>query len=140
MAQAKKRAVAKKKGVSASAVAAGVIAAGAAAAAGYYFYGAKNAKQHRKEVSSWAKDFQKDVIREAKKLKVINEAVLHEMVDRIATSYRGGKGIDAAELKAIVHELKSNWKKIQADARAASKRVAKTTKKAVKKTARKARR
>lgn len=141
MATTKKRTTKKKKGVPGAAIAAGVVAAGAAAAAGYYFYGSKNAKKHRAEAVRFAKSVKNEVVREAKKLKDIDEKVLHGIVDRIAGAYKGTRNVTEEELAALVGELKSNWKKIQAEARGSfgsAKHAAPRKKRPAKRAARKA--
>lgn len=122
---AKKRTT-KKKGIPASAIAAGVLAAGAAAAAGYYFYGSKDAKQHRKDAARWMNSLRREVVRDAKKVGNLTEAVLEEVIDRAAAAYAGAKEVDPKELKEIVAELKSNWRRIKAEAEGATTRAKRT--------------
>lgn len=132
------------EGIPAGAIAAGVLAAGAAAAAGYYFYGAKHATQHRKEAVKWAHDMKREVLKEAKRFQGLGEEVMHDAVDRVAKRYTGS-GVDQASMDELVKELKSNWKKMRAEATgsASSKRPAKaaakkSTKKSTKKSAKRA--
>lgn len=117
MAKAKKRV---NKGVPVVAVAAGLAAA---AAAGYYFYGAKDAPEHRRKASVFARKLQKDVVREAKKLDTISEEALHAIVNQTVRAYRGAKGVDVAELAAVAKELKENWKTVQKEAKGVAKRA-----------------
>ncbi len=127
---------AKKKGIPVAGVAAGVAAAAAAAGAAYYFYGSKKAPQHRKAAVKWAHDMKRDVVREAKKLQKIDDVVMHEVIDRVAGTYKAGE-VTAADLKSAVSELKDNWRKIRTEAKSGGRTVTKTAKK-VAKTAKKA--
>jgi hypothetical protein len=128
----------KKKGVPVAGIAAGVIAAAAAASATYYFYAAKDAKKHRKVAAKWANDMKLEVVREAKKLEKLDDKVMHEIVDRVAKTYRAAKSVDPAEIRQAAMELKANWENMRAElkgpvARAVKKTVKKVAKKVVKK-------
>ncbi|MBU2330198.1 hypothetical protein KKG57_01895 [Patescibacteria group bacterium] len=137
---ATKKVVAKKKmsKMDAVEIGAGVLAAVAAAgAAGYYFYGTKNAKKHRQATAKWVTGLKKDVIREAKKLKKLDEAALAAIVDNAAKTYKGMQEVTPKELKEAVAELKGNWTKLRkemAPKPAVKKAVKKVVKKATKKT------
>lgn len=121
-------------------IGAGVLAAAAAAGAGYYFYGDKNAKKHRQAASKWAKGMKQEVVKEAKKLKKIDQKTMAKIVDRAAVAYQGVRTVDAGDLRAAAQELKKNWREVQREVGAAAgkmKRQAKSTAKALKKTAKK---
>lgn len=146
---AKKKTAKKSSGMSAVGMGAGVAAAVAAAgAAGYYFYGSKNAKKHRSAAQKWAKDLKKDVVREAKKLKDLDEKALALIVDQASKAYKGVSDISPEDLRNAVTELKGSWSQVRKEVRSrgasAKKAVKKATKKvvakkkAVKKTAKKA--
>lgn len=142
---AKKKSPAKKKMTRMEAVeiGAGVLAAVAAAgAAGYYFYGSKDAKKHRSATAKWATGLKKDVIREAKKLKKLDEAAMAAIVDNAAKAYKGMQNVTPADLKAAVSELKGNWvevrKELSRTGVAKKPAAKKAVKKAVKKVAKKA--
>jgi hypothetical protein len=113
----------KDEGVPAGAIAAGVLSAGAAAAAGYYFYGAKHAKQHRKEAAKWAHDAKREIVKEAKRFQGLGEEVMHDAIDRVAERYQGA-GVDKESVDALVKELKANWRKVRAEATGAASRKA----------------
>jgi hypothetical protein len=119
-------------GMPAAAIAAGVAAAAGAAAAGYYFYGTKHAKKHRTAAAKWAGKMKNDVIREAKKVRALNEDVMHGVVDRVAAMYEA-RQIDPAELRAMTSELKKNWKKVRAETGGIAKKIAPAKKRAAKK-------
>lgn len=142
---AKKKSPAKKKMTRMEAVeiGAGVLAAVAAAgAAGYYFYGSKDAKKHRSATAKWATGLKKDVIREAKKLKKLDEAAMAAIVDNAAKAYKGMQNVTPTDLRAAVSELKGNWAEVRKELSrtgvAKKAVVKKAVKKAVKKVAKKA--
>ncbi len=118
------------KGKMAAGIAVGVAAAAAAAVAGYYFYGSKKAKSHRKIVAKWANDMKKEVIREVKSLEKVNPKDFARVVDTVASTYRGVRSVNAADLRRAANELKANWKMIQREIQKSGK---KTVKKIVKK-------
>ena len=121
-------------------VGAGILAATAgAAAAGYYFYGSKDAKQHRQKAAKWAQDMKGDVVRQAKKLKKLDRAQVARVVDEIAKTYEDVRGLDKKDLARAVRELKNNWRHLETELRGSGRRAGATVKKAAKKTARKAR-
>lgn len=143
----KKKTNDKKDAIVAAEIGAGVLAAGAAAAAGYYFYASKNAKKHRSAASKWAKGLKQDVVRQAKKVKDIDQKAIASIVDTAAAAYVGVRNVDAAQLSAAARELKTNWKELQREVApraktttASARKVAKkaTAKKATKKPAKKA--
>ncbi|HWH16025.1 MAG TPA: hypothetical protein VNU25_00295 [Candidatus Paceibacterota bacterium] len=143
-----KKAPAKKKGMSTlqkAELGAGVLAAVAAAgAAGYYFYGAKGAKKHRAAAAKWAKGLKADVVREAKKLKDLDEKAMAAIVDQAAKAYKGLDDVTPGDLRAAVAELKGNWEKMKKEVRGTKKAAPKKApakkaapKKATKKAAKK---
>jgi hypothetical protein len=131
------------KAAKAAEIGAGVLAAAAAAGAGYYFYGDKNAKKHRAAASKWAKGMKADVLKEAKKLKKIDQKTVATVVDKAAAAYASARSVDKKDVAAAARELKKQWKKVEAEiskaktsVRAAKKSVKKTVSNA-KKTAKK---
>jgi len=130
---AKKAAPKKMSDVQKAEIGAGVLAAAVAAgAAGYYFYGTKNAKKHRQATAKWAKGLKADVVREAKKLKDIDEKAMAVIVDQAAKAYKGLDDVTPGDLRAAVSELKSNWESVRKEFRPAKASAKKTVKKAVK--------
>lgn len=123
-----KKAPAKKKGMSdlqKVELGAGVLAAVAAAgAAGYYFYGAKGAKKHRSAAAKWAKGLKNDVVREAKKLKDLDEKAMAAIVDQAAKAYKGLDDVTPGDLRAAVAELKGNWEKMKKEVGGSKKKAA----------------
>jgi len=137
---AKKKSPAKKMTrMEAVEIGAGVLAAVAAAgAAGYYFYGSKDAKKHRSATAKWATGLKKDVIREAKKLKKLDEAAMAAIVDNAANAYKGMQDVTPADLKAAVSELKGNWAQVRKELSRTGVAKKSAAKKAVKKAVKKA--
>ncbi|MEA2701359.1 MAG: hypothetical protein QOE22_68 [Candidatus Parcubacteria bacterium] len=123
-------------------VGAGVLAAAAVAGAGYWFYGDKNAKKHRKAANVWVKNMKKDVVKNAKKLKRLDQKAMARIVDEASALYEGARSVDRKDLRQAANELKRNWEVVKAEVRGrvgGAKRVAKrSAKKAVKKTVKKA--
>lgn len=114
-------------------VGAGALALAAAAGAGYYFYGDKNAKKHRKAASAWAKGMKQDVVKEAKKLKRMDQKTVAAVVDKAAAAYQGVRSVDAADLRAAARELKKNWREVEREVKGAGSRAAKAVKKSASK-------
>ncbi len=125
------------KGMLAAEIGAGVVAAGAAAAAGYYFYGDKKAKKHREAASAWAKGMKAQVIKEAKKVKKIDQKTMAAIVDSAAAAYMGARSVNSADVKMAAAELKKHWQVIQKEVMAEGRSVKKAVKKAAKKGAKK---
>lgn len=126
------------KAVLAAEIGAGVVAAGAAAAAGYYFYGDKKAKKHRQAASAWAKGMKAQVVKEAKKVKNIDQKTMAAIVDSAAAAYMGARSVNSADVKQAAAELKKHWMVIQKEVAAEGRSVKKAVKKAAKKGAKKA--
>lgn len=101
------------KGKIVTEIAAGLAAAGAVAAAGYYFYGSTHAKKHRGVAVKWAADMKKEVMHEVKLLQKVSPKEFAKIVDTVASTYRGVRSINAADLKRAATELKSNWDMVE---------------------------
>ncbi|MDO8521500.1 MAG: hypothetical protein Q7S52_05290 [bacterium] len=91
----------------------GLAAAAAAGAAGYYFYGSKHAAGNRKRAAAWASDLKADVLRNAKKLKKLDERSYRRIVDEAMRAYQNVRAIDKRDLMAAAAELKGNWGNIK---------------------------
>jgi|CXWL01.1.fsa_nt_gi histone H1/5 len=104
----------------------------AAAAAGYYFYGDKKAKKHRAAASKWAKGMKSQVLKEAKKLKKLDQKAMASIVDSATKAYEGVRSVDKNDLKRAALELKKNWKEVERELGRASKKATPMAKKAVK--------
>ncbi|MDB4991761.1 MAG: hypothetical protein JWL75_6 [Parcubacteria group bacterium] len=115
--------------------------AAAAAGAGYYFYGDKGAKKHRAAASKWAKDMKTSVVKEAKKVKKLDQKAMTKIVDAAAAAYSTARSVDRNDITAAARELKKNWKAVQAEVSGAANKAVKSVKKSAsnaKKTVKKA--
>jgi len=110
------------------------LASVAAAGVGYYFYGSKHAAGNRKRASAWASDFRSDVLRNAKKLKKLDERSYRKIVDEAMQAYQRVRTVDRRDLMAAAQELKGNWKAIAHEVG----RVAKQEKRVVRREGKKA--
>ena len=110
---------------------AGLAAAAAIAAGANYFYG-KDGKKHRKELQVVANKAKVEALKDAKKLKVMNEKAYHGVATAVAKRYKELKKIDPSEVTALVNELKGHWNTISKQLVSAKKVVAKTVAKAAK--------
>jgi hypothetical protein len=125
-------------------IAAGVgLAALAAAAAGAVFlYGTEAGKKRRKDIKSWSLRMKADVIDSMEKMKDWSEEAYEKTVDTVAQKYKTVKGIDPAEVAALVATLRGHWKAIKrqvegvaGSSRSAPKKARTTKKSASKKSA-----
>ncbi len=109
------------------------LAALAAAGAGYYFYGAKGAAKNRKQAAKWANEFKAKVVREAKKMKKLDQKVVHAIVAEATKAYQSVRSIDKNDLKQAATELRENWTEVKKEVERAGKSGARTAKKAASK-------
>lgn len=107
--------------------------AAAAAGAGYYFYGDKGAKKHRAAASKWAKGMKADVVKEAKKVKKLDQQAMTKIVDAATAAYSTARSVNKSELSAAARELKKNWKTVQAELTGVARKAVGGGKKAAKK-------
>lgn len=121
-----------KSGKTAMKIGAGLAAVGAAAA-GYYFYGSKEAKNHRKIASKWAANMKKEVIREAKLLENASPKAVAVIVDRVAGVYQMARSVDAADIRSAAKELKANWEMVKREAKGTARKSISRAKATVKK-------
>ncbi len=116
--------------IAAEAALAAITAAGAA----YWLYGSKDATKHRKMVSKWSSQVQKEVVAAAKKLKTLNKKSYTELVNKAVKRYSKAKGITKKELTILSRDLKTAWDKIN---KVSHKKI--SPKKSAKRTIKKAR-
>ena len=118
-------------------IAAAVTGLAAAGAASYYFLGDKNADKHRRKAAKWAKDMQKDVMKNAKKLKKVDEQAIKAVIDESMKAYKAIKDVSAEDVEKAATELKNGWehvaKEVRRVARANKAKVAAKVGKDVKK-------
>ncbi len=99
----------------------GVAALAAAAAAAYFFYGKGGAK-NRAKAKKWAADAQREVVKNLKRLKTVNQAAYNRTVDAVAKKYRALKDISPGELQAITREMKAHWRNVNKAVNAKTRR------------------
>ncbi len=145
---------ASKKGMSALQaieIGAGVLAAVVTAGtAGYYFYGTKNAVQHRDAASKWAKSLKRDTLKQVKKLQKLDAKSVASAIEKASEVCRQMEGVSKKDIDSAVEELKKNWTKMKKEMEpsievkkavktvSSPKAVAKAVKKAVKSVVKKA--
>lgn len=113
----------------------GIVAAAAAGA--YFIHGNKAAQQKIKKVKSWALKAKGEVLEKMEKLKSVDEALYHQVIDAVMKKYTNVKNVDVSEIMAVAKELKSHWKNIKRELNT-GKNVVKKTASAVAKTGAKA--
>ena len=107
-----------KKGMSSGskeAIGLGVAAIAAAAAGAYYLYGSKEGKAHRHAVKSWMLKAKAEVMDEIENMKEVNEDTYKLAIAKVAKKYKDVKGMDRAELAALVATLHGHWKDIKGE-------------------------
>ncbi len=109
------------------------LATATAAAAGYYFYGSKHAAGNRKKTSRFVNKLKADVVKNAKKMKKIDERAYHIIVDEAMSAYKNMKSIDKHDLQSAAMELKQNWRAVEREINRVGKKEGKVARKAVKK-------
>ncbi len=110
----------------------------ATAAAGYYFYGSKDAKQHRNAAAAWARGLKRTAVKEIKLLKKVDQKAILKAIAAATEIYEGAKDVNRSELMTAARELRTNWKSLMAEAsrtaKGATKTVERSAKRAVAKT------
>ena len=91
----------------------GVAAIAAAAAGAYYLYGSTEGSATRKKVKSWMLHAKAEVMSEIEKMKEVNEGAYKDAVSKVTKKYKAMKGMDRAELAALVTTLHGHWKDIR---------------------------
>ncbi len=95
--------------------------------AGTYFLYGKNAAANRKKIKGWMVKAKGEAIEKMEKMKEMDEASYHALIDGIAQKYGKVKGIEQAEVDELVKDMKKHWKSIMKDT------APKTKKKPIKK-------
>jgi conjugal transfer/entry exclusion protein len=111
--------------------------AAAAAAGAYFVYGNKDAQKKIKRVKGqvtstvkgWALKAKAEALEKIEKLKQVDEAAYHSVIDTVMKKYNNVKNIDTKDVEAVAKELRSHWKNIQKEIKAASGVAKKTAKK-----------
>ncbi len=101
-----------KGGMKGGAILAGMAALAAAAAGTYFLYGTKEGAKRRKQIKGWTLKMKGEVLERLENLQDVSKDTYEEVVDKVASGYKGLKNIDAEELGALVADLKSHWNNI----------------------------
>ncbi|MBI2120079.1 MAG: hypothetical protein HYT94_00465 [Parcubacteria group bacterium] len=107
-------------------LAAGVIAG----IAGTYFLYGKNATANRKKLKGWIVKAKGEAIEKIEKMKEMDEASYHALIDGVVQKYSKVKGVEQAEVDELVKDLKKHWKNIMKDAAPKPKKKKASAKKA----------
>ena len=91
------------------------LAAAAAAATGAYLLTGKQGAKNRKMLKSWATKAEKEVKKQFKSAKEMNQTAYDTLVEKVVKGYKELKNVDQSELVGMVKELKGHWKTIQRD-------------------------
>jgi uncharacterized protein YpuA (DUF1002 family) len=112
--------------------AAGAAATGAALAGAYYYYGSENAAKHRQELKNWANKAEREIVREAKRLKskALTDKNLHAIITGVAKQYEATKDLDAADVREFIAAMKERWSEARSAMKGKQKRPATRKKKA----------
>lgn len=107
----------------------------AAAAGAYYLYGSKNAAQNRRTVASWMQKAEREIVREAKKLKnaAYSDATIKGIITEVAKRYTATKDIAPEDVQRFVSAVYARWKETGKSIKTRGTR--KTAQKAAKRTA-----
>ncbi len=116
------------------------IAAGTAAvAAGSYFFSSKKGAKRRDDFRAWTVKAKGEVLEKIEALSDIDAETYADIVDSVTAQYKKLKKATPEEIVVFGEELKSHWKSIVKEARAATlaaaKRVEAKKKKPAKKSA-----
>lgn len=83
--------------------------------AGTYFLYGKNATANRKKIKGWVVKAKGEAIEKMEKMKEMDEASYHALIDGIAEKYGKVKGIEQTEIEELVKDMKKHWKSIMKD-------------------------
>lgn len=84
--------------------------------AGTYFLYGKNAAANKKKIKGWIVKAKGEAIEKIEKMKEMDEAAYHAMIDGVVAKYGKVKGVEPAEVEELVRDLKRHWKNIMRDA------------------------
>lgn len=93
---------------------AGAVAAGLAAlTAGAIFLYGKDGAKHRKQIKGWMLKAKGEVLEKLETLEDFSQDSYNRVVDEVGNRYKQLKNMDAAEVLAMVNELKGHYVTIQ---------------------------
>lgn len=92
-------------------IAAGAAATGAALAGAYYYYGSENAAKHRAQLREWVNKAEREIVREAKRLKskALTDKNIHAIVSAVARQYQATHDLDATDVREFIAAMKERW-------------------------------
>ncbi len=99
------------------------LAALAAAAAAYFFAGPQG-KKNRAQAKRWVAQAKRDVVKELRRAKAVNQGSYDRVVDSVMGKYRKLKKVSPAEAAAAVKELKDHWRRVSTAMKVSSRRPA----------------
>lgn len=103
-------------------VGAGVLTAAALAAAGAYLL---SNKQHRAKAKTWVVKTRREVAKNVKTARRMGEKEYRRVVDRATRHYGALHKADMAEIMKTARGMKTEWKRIQKDAKVIAKMMPK---------------
>lgn len=84
--------------------------------AGTYFLYGKNAAANKKKIKGWIIKAKGEAVEKIEKMKEMDEAAYHALIDSVVQKYGKVKGVEPAEVEELVRDLKKHWKNIMRDA------------------------
>lgn len=124
-----------KKSTKKTVAALGAVGATMAAAAGtYYLYGSKKASAHRRNVGAWMRKAEREIVREAKRLKnkAYTDQNIKRVIKEVAKRYEMARSLDPKDVKQFVAAVQKSWNDAGRTVRSRTGGM-KTVKRAVKK-------
>ncbi len=98
----------------------GVLTAAALAAAGAYLL---SSKSQRRKAKAWAMKARREVAKNVKMARRMGEKEYARVVDRAARRYAALHGVSSVEWKKAAKDLKTEWSRIERDAKVIAKRM-----------------
>lgn len=114
--------------------AAGAAATGAALAGAYYYYGSDKAAAHRRELKSWAKKAEKEIVHSARKVKdqALSDTYVRALITEAARRYQLTKDLDEQDVRDFIGAMQRRWQEVRKafadDAKGARKKASKAVK------------
>ncbi len=80
----------------------------------YYLYGSDRAAQHRKDVSKWMHAAEREIIKEARRLKGLTytDENIRRLIDAVAKKYEGARNLEPQDVRAFVSAMQENWQQL----------------------------
>jgi hypothetical protein len=102
----------------------------AMSAAAYLLFGPEG-KKNRKSVKGWAVKMKGEIIEKFEEAKELTEPAYQAIIDEVQAKYAVAKGIDKAELAALIADIRKHWKVMSKAAKPKAKKAATKVKKTV---------